>query len=391
VTFVQPPGVGAIQPYLLTQCDIEVEAKPLEEQPHQDRIEAQSLHVADAFAGFVRDATRTIDVCIYDFRLDLERVRTTVVDAINGAADGGVTVRIAYDKAQETEDGPILKQFRIAGGDPAPVGTEHFLRARAELHPDVQVRGVTEEAIDPGGQIMHHKYIVRDRDDQAAAIWMGSANFTVDAWALQENNILVVSDCPDLAAAYGHDFDELWASQKITGTGVGDRGIAHAGGQAISYAFAPGEGKAIEALIADTISRAKTRLRVASMVTSSQRILAALRAQIDAAADFAGVYDRGETANVRSTWARNGQAEKVALLDAVTAAMVAKPSLAYSPQYAHNFMHDKVVVADDTVVTGSFNFSLNATRNAENVLVIENAALADLFATSIDQVVVRYR
>ena len=31
-------------------------------------------------------------------------------------------------------------------------------------------------------------------------------------------------------------------------------------------------------------------------------------------------------------------------------------------------MHDKIVVADDTLVTGSFNFSANAARNAENVL-----------------------
>ena len=43
-------------------------------------------------------------------------------------------------------------------------------------------------------------------------------------------------------------------------------------------------------------------------------------------------------------------------------------------------MHDKVAVADDTVITGSFNFSNNAMKNAENILVIKNKALADQYA-----------
>ena len=56
----------------------------------------------------------------------------------------------------------------------------------------------------------------------------------------------------------------------------------------------------------------------------------------------------------------------------------------------HNFMHNKVVVADDTVSTGSFNLSANATKNAENVLEIEDAAVADRLAAFVDQVRGRY-
>jgi len=46
-------------------------------------------------------------------------------------------------------------------------------------------------------------------------------------------------------------------------------------------------------------------------------------------------------------------------------------------------MHDKIAVADDTVITGSFNFSNNAMKNAENILVIKNAALADQYVAYI--------
>jgi len=384
VAFISPRALGPIKPYLLSQCGVDVVAKPLGEQPHQDRIAGQAQHVADAFAHFVEAGRTSLDICIYDFRLEIERVQQTVVDAINAAAARGVAVRIAYDKSLETSDGPILKQFRAARGDPAPVGTDHFVRVGAGLDPRVQVRAIREEAIDPGSQIMHQKYMVRDGTAASAAVWTGSTNFTVDAWALQENNILVIGQCPELAAAYARDFDDLWTAAKITGTGAGDIGTATVAGQPIRYAFAPGEGVAIETLIADTIARATRRLRIASMVTSSEKILTAIKARLDAGRDFAGVYDRGETENVRATWQRTGQTAKVALLDATTAAMTAKRSLTYAPQNAHNFMHDKLVVADDTVLTGSFNFSLNATRNAENVLVIEDAALADLFTGYIE-------
>jgi phosphatidylserine/phosphatidylglycerophosphate/cardiolipin synthase-like enzyme len=56
----------------------------------------------------------------------------------------------------------------------------------------------------------------------------------------------------------------------------------------------------------------------------------------------------------------------------------------------HNFMHNKVVVADGTSATGSFNFSANATRNAENVLRIDNSDLADQYAAYVDGLVQRY-
>jgi len=45
------------------------------------------------------------------------------------------------------------------------------------------------------------------------------------------------------------------------------------------------------------------------------------------------------------------------------------------PNGPTSYMHDKVAVAD----TGSFNFSTNATHNAENILIINNAGLADQY------------
>ena len=53
-------------------------------------------------------------------------------------------------------------------------------------------------------------------------------------------------------------------------------------------------------------------------------------------------------------------------------------------------MHAKVVVADDVTFVGSFNFSRSGERNAENVLEIHDAAIADRLAAFVDEVRARY-
>lgn len=53
-------------------------------------------------------------------------------------------------------------------------------------------------------------------------------------------------------------------------------------------------------------------------------------------------------------------------------------------------MHAKVTVADDRVFLGSFNLSRSGELNAENVIEVQDAALADRLATFIDDVRERY-
>jgi phosphatidylserine/phosphatidylglycerophosphate/cardiolipin synthase-like enzyme len=84
----------------------------------------------------------------------------------------------------------------------------------------------------------------------------------------------------------------------------------------------------------------------------------------------------------------------VQLLNEVIAHLVAKDSEKFDqqhPEFAHNFMHNKVAVADDRIATGSFNFSLNATRNAENVIAVSNGRIADGYAQYIEGLIDRYR
>jgi phosphatidylserine/phosphatidylglycerophosphate/cardiolipin synthase-like enzyme len=67
-----------------------------------------------------------------------------------------------------------------------------------------------------------------------------------------------------------------------------------------------------------------------------------------------------------------------------------KPSTPYGAGTVHDFMHAKVTVADDVVFVGSFNLSRSGEQNAENVLELHDAKLADDLSAYVDEVRHRY-
>ena len=379
---------------------------------------AQANAVAKIYADFISRASFSLHIAIYDFRLTGQAAET-MVGALNERAKAGVDVRIAYNHARK-ERSPAV--FAALGDDPAPLGTEATLKTidpavlrkgvqdTAELEPPVQ-----DEPIDPGSHLMHSKYIVRDGTLPSAAVLMGSTNFTNDAWSLQDNNIVVFEQAPELARFYSNDFGEMWESGKIANSGRDDTGTVSVDGIPVTVAFSPGQGRQIDTDIASAIGTAQDRLLVASMVISSGAVLGALVDRAHRVAEFGGVFDGPQMAGVMKDWARVSQpaggklqgqegasraplgqvrgaasSGKAQLFAAVAPLLYAKQSEPYGAKTPHNFMHDKLAVCDDTVVTGSFNFSSNATRNAENVVMIKSQEVADVYAAYVEQLETLY-
>jgi phosphatidylserine/phosphatidylglycerophosphate/cardiolipin synthase-like enzyme len=281
---------------------------------------------------------------------------------------------------------------RDFGSGTLPTGTEAFLGTITE-GTDIEIKPIR------GSHLMHNKYAVRDGHTDDAAVWTGSTNFTDGAWKTMENNIVMVQS-PDLAAYYENDFGELWASGEVAGTGTGalDHGSAAVEGADLEVDFAPGKRKYIDQLIAAQISAARRRIKISSMVISSGTIIGAL---LDALthrqvpeAQFGGIYDGPEMAGVLGDWKKSQSlSSKVDDFEQLADHLVKKNSRPFNPKEPdadYNYMHNKVVVCDDVEVTGSFNFSRNATMNAENMLPIRSKAWADKYAQYIDQLVKLY-
>jgi len=237
---------------------------------------------------------------------------------------------------------------------------------------------------------MHHKYVVRD----GAAVWTGSANWTVDSWTRQEN-VLVDVASTGLAAAYGANFEELWRRRDVERSGrVKPVPVELDGGVTARAWFTPGHGAELSNAIAAAIAAARRRVRIASPVITSAPILGTL-AELGARGgiDIAGVVDEPQTDEVFHQWATNGSsAWKIPLLARVLTALpfAGKRSTPWAPGTVHDFMHAKVTVADDFVFAGSFNLSRSGEMNAENVLEIRDPELAERMAGFVDAARSRY-
>jgi phosphatidylserine/phosphatidylglycerophosphate/cardiolipin synthase-like enzyme len=113
----------------------------------------------------------------------------------------------------------------------------------------------------------------------------------------------------------------------------------------------------------------------------------------EARVDVRGVVDRTQMRQVVHQWRTNGRsAWKIPILASVLehADFSGKKSVPWTPESIHDFMHAKVTVADDTVFAGSFNLSRSGEMNAENVLEVHDAELAQRMAAFVDEVRGRY-
>ncbi len=320
---------------------------------------------AHALADFLGAAQRTLEIAIYDLNLP-PALQTIVVGAIEEAQKRGVAVRLAYnvDHAKTIPVPPPPQH------DPAAVESLPF--------PTAAIPGVPD--------LMHHKYVVRDQ----ASVWTGSTNWTGDSWT-REENVVVTVDSPELAARYGVDFEQLWTRRDVQHSGKVDTSPLRNG---IRPWFCPGRGEQLAHRIAKAIGTATRRVRIASPVISSAPILATLAQVVsDGKVDVAGVVDRTQVLEVLHQWHENGNAswkEPLLRTSLTKAPFAGKRSTPYGPGTVHDYMHVKVTVADDVVFVGSFNLSHSGELNAENVLEIADAALAEQMAGFIDGVRSKY-
>jgi phosphatidylserine/phosphatidylglycerophosphate/cardiolipin synthase-like enzyme len=326
--------------------------------------------VAGQLVPWLAAAERSLDIALYDVRLP-GPIGDLVADALRAAAARGVAVRIAFNADDQGPRKPI----------PPPPRTDPSL---------LETLGVPVRAVPGRPDLMHHKYVVRD----LSSVWTGSTNWTLDSWT-REENVLVTVDSASLARAYARDFEELWRRGRVEGSGGFDVPPIDVDGVPVRAWFSPGRGPELSARIAKRIVTARRRVRIASPVLTAAPILAALNQVLsEGVVDVAGVSDATQIGQVFSQWHDNEHsAWKGPLLARVLTGLpwTGKVSTPYAPGTVHDYMHAKVTVADDVVFVGSFNLSRSGEENAENVLEIVDAALAERMAAFVDVVRARYK
>jgi phosphatidylserine/phosphatidylglycerophosphate/cardiolipin synthase-like enzyme len=335
----------------------------------------QPQQVAEGIASFLRGAQRSLDVAIYDSGLS-DGLAEIIAGAFSEARERGVEIRIAYHADTDRSK-----------GIPAPSSqTEVFVESL-----DVPSRAVGSQR-----NLMHHKYVIRDAGTDGAAVLTGSTNWGQDAWSREENVILQLFSSR-LAEYYRTDFEQVWAG-RTDDSGKGAGGSAEltydAAPMPTTVWFAPAEGEQMAHAAATLVAQAKRRIVIASPVLTSGSILTSLRDVLSRqSVPVRGIVDRTQMDEVRQQWGENPNAGwKIDAFESIArqAGLVGKVSTPWTPEAVHDYMHLKMIVVDDDVLTGSFNFSHSGEDNAENLLQLHSPGLADVCVGFIDRLIERY-
>ncbi|GAC1478246.1 MAG: phospholipase D-like domain-containing protein [Candidatus Dormibacteria bacterium] len=332
--------------------------------------------MASELAAFIGMARQSLDIAIYDLNL-VGAAADQLRDAIRSASARRLAIRLLYN---------------VDFPNPIPVPPPS--------EPDtvfIQSLGIPTRPVAGVPARLPHKYGIRDAGPDAASVWTGSMNWTNDSWTREENIVLRLPSRA-LADEYLRNFTELWATGRVDSSGKYDlaptsiKGLA--GAVRTQAFFAPGRGPRMAHLVADRLAHATRRIRLCSPVITAGPILGTLAELAGRPhVDFKGVYDRTQMREVLSQWKVDPHAGwKAPAFTTVAGALpfASKVTTPYAPGSVHDYMHAKVTVVDDTVLTGSYNLSHSGEENAENLLELVSAPLADEFAAFVDRVYAHY-
>ncbi|MEA2581431.1 MAG: hypothetical protein QOE83_2323 [Actinomycetota bacterium] len=315
---------------------------------------------------FVGEAVHSLDVAIYDFHAR-DGATAGIADALESAAGRGVTVRVAFNVERQPARGHVTPMTAV------PEVIDGL---------EVPTKGIHGQ-----GSLMHHKYIVRD----ASAVWTGSTNWTDDAFTREENTLIRVTS-PAIAAAYTEDFTQLWEHGSVERSGGTGPVVELGSGISAQPLFSP-RGPSLAHRVAERMAAARRRIRVASPVFTSGAVLGTLAELAGRKSfDLRGAYDATQMQQVEGQW-RDWPPNhwKIEAWHAVRSRLEGKVTTPYAPGAVHDYMHAKIMVADDEVVTGSYNLSHGGEENAENVLHIIGEPVSVRFAAFVDQIADRYK
>jgi phosphatidylserine/phosphatidylglycerophosphate/cardiolipin synthase-like enzyme len=247
--------------------------------------------------------------------------------------------------------------------------TDNESGLEADADPDrgqfamLQKAGIEVKA-DSRSALMHNKFWIFDSD----TTWTGSTNITVSGIFQQNNNVIVIHS-PDVAAIYEREFEEMWAGQfGPKSPSTADQQSVNLNGTPIQIYFAP-EDKVLDRIIT-LVSSAQTNIRFLAFSFTDYPLAKAMIDRAAAGVNTAGIYEKvgsdAEGAEMRTFYCAK-----------VPVRQDGNPK----------FLHDKIIIVDKhIVISGSFNFSSNATEsNDENVIIIDNADIANLYMQEFDK------
>lgn len=288
--------------------------------------------IDEFLAAAIDQAQASVDLAVYDLNL------WSLRDALVAAHQRGVAVRMVTES--DNLDEPEIQELRDAG---------------------IAVLGDRREGL------MHNKFVIIDRWE----VWTGSTNLTIGGAYLNDNNLVCIRSAR-LAENYTAEFEEMFVADAF---GPGSpANTPHpqvtVDGIPLEVYFSPDDG--VLSHLLELVSAAQHSIYFMAYSFTSDELAQALLRRGAAGVEVRGVFEEDQYfANLGTEFDNLLAGGLEVRLDGNL-----------------DHMHHKVLIIDEQiVVTGSYNFSANAEeRNDENVLVIHSSDVAAQFLEEFQRV-----
>jgi phosphatidylserine/phosphatidylglycerophosphate/cardiolipin synthase-like enzyme len=293
--------------------------------PQSPLAAQQTGGIDQPLADAIDSAKLTVDVAIYSLSLN------SIRDALLRAHDRGVQIRMVMESDNLDRADP--QRLKDAG---------------------IPILGDRREGL------MHNKFVVIDGSE----VWAGGMNYT-DSGAYEDNNVLMRIRSVKMAENYTKEFEEMFVEDRF-----GDNVLAQTpnprvtiDGTPVDTYFSPDDG--VQAILYDILNEAQESIYFMAFSFTADPLGDAIRARAKEGVTVAGVMDDEQ---VKSNQGTEFDPFRQAGLDV------------YMDSNAGQMHHKIIVVDENIVIVGSYNFTNSAeTRNDENLMVIYNDAIASFF------------
>ncbi len=285
----------------------------------------------------IQNAKKSIHIASFEFNL------TSVAEALIDAHQRGVEVMWVTDDEHglEADHKPDRGQFAMLKRAGIPVKD------------------------DSRGALMHNKFWIFD----SKLVWTGSTNITKNGIFKNNNNVITI-ESPEIAMIYESEFQEMWTGNEfgITSTSTPKNQKVNINGDDIQTYFAA-EDNVAEKLI-PIIENAQTSIRFMAFSFTHDGMGDAILKRANAGVDVKGIFElRGS----ETKYSELGKLYRAG----VPVRQDGNP---------RTFHHKVIIIDNNILITGSFNFSNNANKNNdENVLVVHNKDIAQQYLNEFDR------
>lgn len=289
--------------------------------------------IDEVIAESIRGARGTVDIAA--FELDSPAITSALVDAHTR----GVRVRMVTDN-------------------------EHGIGAARSTVP--QLLSVNIPVVDDNRSgLMHNKFIIID----SQIVWTGALNYTGTGTFTNNNNALMLRS-RRAVEAFQQEFEEMFTQREFGSSRSASSAVAFVqDGIPVRIVFAPEDN--VDDVIIEELSRATSSIRFMAFSFTLSNVRDEVLAAAGRGVDVAGVVETRQS----------------------TESFAALPTLFCNGVDVRQDgnsgpLHHKVFIIDnETVLTGSFNFSASATNNNdENMVIIRDPDLAAQYLAEFERV-----